>query len=341
MKRLHLAVGLVLTLGCCGAEWSLDPASRLQGDERKAWTLFSAGVEALQDKGDRNRAAELFGQVAAEYPESRYAADSKELATFLRQMVEEDKRWTEPIDPKALAVEEKIAYYRYHLRDLNCYQLSQPGMCYVLQDIRPEREKTNAAIKLKEIGEPAIPALIELLKDRRPTRSVGYWRDFSPSRTVLRFQDAAIQILGGLLPAAFYRPNSTAAYFSTESSEVQERVIKSIKSWYEESRGKPEVEKKWLAVAANPGIFQLMALLRTWLWSTGKRSGSSPRCTRCVRNEIPFNCPRFQSCYAIWETAVKSGTSSRRTSRAITTPEGGWQTTPQPGLTPTIPRSAR
>jgi len=293
MKRLHLAVGLVLTLGCCGAEWSLDPASRLQGDERKAWTLFSAGVEALQDKGDRNRAAELFGQVAAEYPESRYAADSKELATFLRQMVEEDKRWTEPIDPKALAVEEKIAYYRYHLRDLNCYQLSQPGMCYVLQDIRPEREKTNAAIKLKEIGEPAIPALIELLKDRRPTRSVGYWRDFSPSRTVLRFQDAAIQILGGLLPAAFYRPNSTAAYFSTESSEVQERVIKSIKSWYEESRGKPEVEKKWLAVAANPGIYQLMALLRDLALEHGQKERVLTTLHQMCKERDPLQLPQI------------------------------------------------
>src|SRR5258705_1839161 len=144
-------------------------------------------------------------------------------------------------------------------------------MCYALQDPRPEREKTNPAIKLKEIGEPAIPALIELLKDRRPTRSVGYWRNFSPSRTVLRFQDAAIQILGELLPAAFYRPNSTSAYFSTDPLEVQERVIQSIKSWYEKSQGKSEVEKKWLAVEANPGIYQLMALLRDLALEHGQR----------------------------------------------------------------------
>src|SRR5215471_5468447 len=106
MKHLHLVVALLLTLGCSGAEWSPDPASRLEGDEKKAWALFSSGVETLQDKGDRNRAAELFGQVATGFPQSRYAADSKELAAFLRQMVEEDKRWTEPSDSKALRVEE-------------------------------------------------------------------------------------------------------------------------------------------------------------------------------------------------------------------------------------------
>ena len=111
MKHLRLAVTVVLTFGCSGAEWNMDPASRLEGDEKKAWALFSAGVETLQDKGDRNRAAEFFGQVAAGFPQSRYEADSKELAAFLRQMVEEDKRWTEPSDPKALSVEQKIAYY--------------------------------------------------------------------------------------------------------------------------------------------------------------------------------------------------------------------------------------
>jgi hypothetical protein len=261
MKPALVAAALMLAIRCSGAEWDMDPASRLEGDEKKAWILFSKGVETLQDKGDRNRAAELFQQVAASFPESRYAADSEELATLLRQMTEDDKRWIEPTNSQALPIEKKIAYCTYHLRDLNCYQFSQPGTCYVLQDIRPEREKTNAAIKLKEIGEPAIPALIQLLKDRRPTRSVGYWRDFSPSRTVLRFQDAAVQILGELLPAAFYGPNSTSAYFSIEPPEVQERVIQSIKSWYEKSRGKSEVEKKWLAVEANPGIYQLMSLL--------------------------------------------------------------------------------
>jgi hypothetical protein len=271
MKHRHLLVVLMVTLGCSGAEWSMDPASRLSGDEKKAWAVFSAAVETLQDKGDRDRAGGLFRQVAETFPKSRYAADSKELAEFLRLMVEEDKHWTEPSDLKTIEFDGKIAYYIYHLRDLNCHQFSQPGMCYVLQDTDVERLKTNAAVRLKEIGEPAIPALIKLLRDRRPTRSVGYWRDFSPARTVLRFQDAAIQILGEVLPAAFYQRNSTAMYFSTEAPEVQERVIETIKSWYEKSRGKSEVEKKWLAVEANPGIYQLLALLKDIALGHGQR----------------------------------------------------------------------
>src|SRR5439155_4348695 len=125
--------------------------------------------------------------------------------------------------------------------------------------------------KLKEIGEPAIPALIKLLADRRPTRSVGYWRNFAPSRTVLRFQDAAIQILDELLPAPFYRPNSTGAYFSTESSKVRRRVIRSIKSWYPSSLGKSEAEKKWLAVEAATGIYQQLGLLQDLALEHGQK----------------------------------------------------------------------
>jgi hypothetical protein len=271
MTQLSTVLLLAAVYACSGADRSMDPASRLSGDEKKTWAIFSAGIKSLQDQGNRDQAAGFFEQVANEFPQSRYAKDSKELGSLLRQMLEEDKGWTEPSRPDALPRERKIAYYVYHLRDVNCYQLSQPGTCYLLQDFGREHRQTNAAMKLKEIGEPAIPALINLLEDRRPTRSVGYWRDFAPSRTVLRLQDAAIQILDELLPAPFYRPNSTGAYFSTESPEVRDRVIRSIKSWYQAGLGKSEVEKKWLAVEAAPGIYQLIALLRDLALEHGQK----------------------------------------------------------------------
>jgi hypothetical protein len=293
MKHLLTTVLVVIAWACVGADWNWDPASRLTGDEKKAWTKFIAGVKSLQDDGNRKWAAKLFEQVAREFPESRYAADSRELAGLLRQMVEEDRRWTEPRAPGTLPLERRIAYYTYHLRDVNCYQVSQPGMCYVLMEFGQKRPGTSAAMKLKEIGEPAIPALIQLLEDRRPTRSVGYWRDFSPSRTVLRFQDAAIQILDALLPTAFYNRKSTAAYFSTESAEVREGVIRSIKSWYQSSLGKSEVEKKWLAVEAAPGIYQLMALLKELALEHGQKERVLATLRQMCSQRSPLQLPQI------------------------------------------------
>jgi len=238
-----------------------DPASRLEGSEKEAWRVFFSGVTSLEDKGERDHAAKLFRKVAEKYPQSQYAQDSKELAGLLDEMVKEDAEWKEPKAIEQLNLEDQIRYWIYHLRDVNCYQISQPGMCYLLQESGQRKGGANAAIKLKEIGEPAIPMLIDLLVDRRPTRSIGYWRDFSPSRTVLRYQDAAIQILNELTPTPFYRAGSTYSYFSKEKPEVQTNIIASIKTWYVKSRGKSETKQKWMAIEQNPGIYQVLSLL--------------------------------------------------------------------------------
>ncbi|HXC02345.1 MAG TPA: hypothetical protein VNU49_06810 [Opitutaceae bacterium] len=271
----------------------MDPGCFLSGNERKAWDAFFAGVDCLQDQGDRKQAAGFFEQVAKEYPESKYAKDSKELAGLLRQMVEEDKQWTEPRDVAALPIERKVAYYIYHLRDVKCYQLGSPGFCSVLNDFDQRRGVPNAAMKLKEIGEPAIPALIQLLDDRRPTRSIGYWRIYMPSRTVLRYQDAAIEILGALLPASFYNRSSSAAYFSTESIEVRQRAIGSIKDWYQSSLGKTEVEKEWLAVAAAPGIYEQMGLLEDLALAHGQKDQVLSTLRQMCVQKDPLQLPQI------------------------------------------------
>ncbi|WP_075096631.1 hypothetical protein [Planctomyces sp. SH-PL14] len=73
------------------------------------------------------------------------------------------------------------------------------------------RRRSNAAAGLRDIGRPAIPRLINLLRDRRRIRAVGFWRVFHPSRTVLRYQDVAIEILQELIPKRIYARSTTAA----------------------------------------------------------------------------------------------------------------------------------
>lgn len=217
---------------------------------RAGWKEFLAAVTYLQDQGDREEAANRFQLVFNLYPDSDYAIYAYELGELLRQMVAEDRRWKEPIDLEQLSTEERIAYNIYRLRDVNCYQVFQPGKCDVLRNKfgRLHTDSYNAAVELYNIGSPAILSLIEILDDRRPIRSVGYRRSSDQDRIVLRYQDAAIQILNELLPAVFYRPSSTGSYFSNEYADVRAKIISNIRNWYEESRGKSHEDQKWLAV---------------------------------------------------------------------------------------------
>jgi hypothetical protein len=280
----------IVLVACFLTALADNPSSRLETSEEAAWKTFSAAVRALQDKGDRKYAGKLFQQVAATFPKSRYAQDSKELGVLLEAMVVEDAQWKEPEDPERLNPQERIDYFVHHLRDVNCEQFFDPGMCNVLYG---DKSKYAAAIQLKEIGKPAIPALIALLEDRRPTRSVGFVRTYGRSCTVLRYQDAAIQILNELLPTRFYRRSGTGAYLSNEPAEHRERVVKNIKAWQRQIVGKGELAKKWVAAELDLGIYPTLELLAELSKEPGQRERVIRRLHQLAKEKPPLQLPQI------------------------------------------------
>jgi len=197
----------------------------------KAWDLFESALDHLQGKGSRKESAQLFRRIATEFPSTYYAEQSKELADLIDTMVAEDAKYTPPKDIASLKLDQQIDFHIHNLRDVVAYQFSQPGYCEVLKQLRfPDDANYNAAIALRDIGEPAVPRLIELLNDPRPIRAVGYWRNFNPNRIVLRYQDAAIQIISAIRSDTPYDRRTTSSYFSTERPEIQRAIIESLKS---------------------------------------------------------------------------------------------------------------
>lgn len=197
----------------------------------KAWMIFESGLTELQENGNRKEAARLFRRVSTEYGNTYYADQCRELAELLDRMVIEDLNYKRPKNVEGLDAKARIEFHIHNLRDVVAYQISQPGYCHVLNSFsKPSEKKYNAAIELRKIGAPAIPYLMELLEDRRPIRSVGYWRHFRPDRTVLRYQDAAIQIIDAIRSKPVYDRSDTGSYFSTEKPEKRKAIINALRA---------------------------------------------------------------------------------------------------------------
>ncbi|WP_298517962.1 hypothetical protein [uncultured Kordia sp.] len=197
--------------------------------EAKAWDLFEEATTLLQADKNRKKANNLFTKIATDYPQTYYANQAKELSNLLSQMMIEDANWKEPSDINDLSLHQQIEYHIYQLRNIAAEQIGQPANCSVFDTPKGEY---NAAISLKKIGKPAIPFLINLLDDRRPLSTIGYFRDFYPTRTILRYQDAAVEILNQITQESFYTNTCTACYFSTESCEFRTQKWNDIKNWY-------------------------------------------------------------------------------------------------------------
>ena len=193
-----------------------------------AFEKFADAAISFQASGDRKQAARQFGDIKERYLDTEISQKSGELATLLGRMQNEDSNWREPLNPNTLALEQRIDYLVYHLRNAECYQMGQPGACWILEPSQP-----NSAHELLKIGKPAVPKLIELLEDRRPIRAVGYWRDFCPSSyTLLRYQDVAMQILHEIYDIPAYKNHLWAEYHSDETPEMRKEINDYIeKQW--------------------------------------------------------------------------------------------------------------
>lgn len=196
----------------------------------------------LYKAGARVDAAKRYLAVADRYPYTWRGIMCQNLGQMLASMAAEDMQFREPEDVNALSVQEQIDYYIYKLRDLAERELFVPGSCNVIRD---SHMPDSAAVALRTIGKPAVPALIELLEDRRPTRSVGASLN---GGNVLRYCDAALQILEAITGQRFGKLNVSDGLegrgrcLSNIKIEYRNRIISRIKTWWTKNQHKSESE---------------------------------------------------------------------------------------------------
>jgi hypothetical protein len=163
---------------------------------KRSGAIFSAHHGA-----PRKELEERWQKVAA-IPHHQYRDEAKAMVRHYRSLLDEDARWVEPSaeDFEKLTTEKKVAYWLYHLRDLDIGQMIDPGHCHVLRDYNRGRggrgkQEPNAAKELEKLGLAAVPELIAHLDDARPTRCKGHWRWYWPEgHYLLRYGDCCQQI---------------------------------------------------------------------------------------------------------------------------------------------------
>ena len=83
-----------------------------------------------------------------------------------------------------------------------------------------------------------IPAMMGLLDDRRPTRSVGQSLN---GGVVLRYCDVALEIIEAIAKQKFDRRTERGAFLSTADNKTREQIVSYVKAWLEQDKQKTDV----------------------------------------------------------------------------------------------------
>ena len=202
---------------------------------------FSAYLEAcrfLHEGESRSQAARRFAAVASGRPTDRYTEAAASLAAFLKQMAIEDEAFQEPKEPTALPGKEHIGYLIFKLRDVAEQSRDVPGKTFVLFS---PRTPDSPAVALRRMGKIAVPSLLALLEDQRPTRS------FSGALNgayILRYSDVAFQILEGIAGRRFDLQTRRGSYLLNADDDLRTKIIEGVKVWWRENSQRTEAE--WL-----------------------------------------------------------------------------------------------
>ncbi|MHC4983446.1 MAG: HEAT repeat domain-containing protein, partial [Planctomycetota bacterium] len=218
------------------------PAPQEQPGGKKSWMrLYWETTILLYEGAPRDKLAARFRSITDFGPYSDYEKRAKELSELLDEMAKEDAKFKEPENLTALSERQRIRYLVFKLRDVAAQALVSGSPCSVLRDAWSQ---DTAAHQLRKIGKPAVPVLIGLLNDRRPTRSItGMQR----CMFVLRYCDVALQILEAISARRFEVPIELSAADERTRSELIARV----KEWWDQNKDKSEVE--WIRDSVRSG----------------------------------------------------------------------------------------
>jgi hypothetical protein len=109
--------------------------------------------------------------------------------------------------------------------------------------------------------------LLRLLEDRRPIRASGWGmrkvsdRHWSSVPVVLRYQDAALEMLNALLPTPTYERKRTADYLSAADPEDRAELIADVRRFADDAASKSPEEMRWIGIR-HSGTYDALKAIR-------------------------------------------------------------------------------
>ena len=187
-------------------------------------------------------------EIVRHFPKTEAAAVASPMLKSLRTVIETEPQMAKDhLDDDALAklpVKERVACLIRLLPDQTGEQSFMPGICDIFAHDgavtrwkcvppvfgppKPRPSKTPAG-KLVQIGLTAVPQLIELLDDRRPTRAVGMHKLSCQRTRVLEVGDCAYQILEMLAGRQFFGNES-----GRDTDDARAKMKRSVEAWWKE-----------------------------------------------------------------------------------------------------------
>jgi hypothetical protein len=215
--------------------------AHMRGDDRLS--LVSAQtLIALRKSVDDETAAR---KIAADQRGTSY------LDVVPSLVADEERRLKQPPKTQALKLGEKAfpnkaAWVSALIDDLDqvaARQMGQPGGVGLAED-----PIVQALIRC---GDEAVDPLLDCLEhDTRLTRSVHFWRDFSPSRMPIGVPEAAYVAISGVLQTSFFSTGSTGDDLSAHGQEGRTKVASSVRAYWNKYKGMT-LPERWFDILSD------------------------------------------------------------------------------------------
>jgi hypothetical protein len=251
--------------------------TRLIAEDLAAWEA-ARFREDLSAGTPRKRLVDQLDRLARRFPDSESAAGAGELRDLLARMAREDdqrppRRDKQPAAATAVTAE-RIDELIFELRDLRDFS----GATFVFEKDPPR--PLDAAEQLIKIGAPAVPRLIAVLDDPRPTRMHA-----ASLKEIPRIGECAADIIGEIAGLSFESPKFAEPMFVGDEPVVDRKA---------EVRG-------WYAMFKRKGERQML------VEGTEAADEDSPRQAELLLNKFPDAA----------EAAITSGLSKLRTPEQV------------------------